>query len=209
MYIKARFKLMRKHNCDFWSANYYRVTQNRFFRYYKHSLGHTARELNKMNSFKFLKSTLQFFNLEGGANRAKSPFNPFLNEVYKKGVINRSPFQFYIKGYFYQKRKSRLKINGKINYHRIFGYRSLRYVTHVYKRAYFRKREFKGDLLLGIKRKRKIFTYKRLKFNVLRRFYFQQLSLYYNNFNLKKLRRFGKLSRKSKFGGVNYFFMIQ
>ena len=38
MYLKGRFKLIRKYDCDFWNLMYYKRKKNKFFNYFKHSL---------------------------------------------------------------------------------------------------------------------------------------------------------------------------
>ena len=52
--------------------------------------------------------------------------------------------------------------------------------------------------------------YKPLRLNVFQRKqnFFRQITLFYNGFDNIKLRRFGKLGRKGKFGGINFFFFL-
>jgi len=38
--------------------------------------------------------------------------------------------------------------------------------------------------------------------------FFKQVTLFYNNFDNTKLKRFGRLGRKGQFGGINYFFLL-
>merc|ERR1712054_321295 len=38
--------------------------------------------------------------------------------------------------------------------------------------------------------------------------FYQRIMLFYNNFDQKKLKRFGKLGRKGQAGGINFFFYL-
>ena len=208
MYIKGRFKLIRKHDCDFWNISYYRAAQNRFFRYFKHSMEYRSKKANKRNRFRFQELTLRLFDLVSKLKRSKGYLSPFLSAVDPKPVKYRKYRIYSKRGYFYNKRKEIYRIKGRLNVYKLFQFRGLKYLTWVYTRRYFRRVKRGGDLLLGLKRRLKRYRPRKLRFVEIRRFYFQQLSLYYNNFDLKKLRRFGKLSRKGRFGGVNYFFFL-
>ena len=54
MYIKGRLKLIRKHDCDFWNLTYYRISQNRFFAYFKFSLIYRLKQLTKKKEIRLL-----------------------------------------------------------------------------------------------------------------------------------------------------------
>merc|ERR1712053_21499 len=41
-----------------------------------------------------------------------------------------------------------------------------------------------------------------------KKMFFKQVTLFYNNFDNTKLKRFGRLGRKGQFGGINYFFLL-
>ena len=60
MFIKGRFKLIRKHDCDFWNLTYYRLAQNRFFHYFKFSLIHKIKQLTRKKQITFRPK--QFLN---------------------------------------------------------------------------------------------------------------------------------------------------
>lgn len=186
LYIKARFKLIRKHDCDFWNVTYYRVAQNRFFWYYKHSLIYRMKSMGHRREFKLMsRRTLKIASLQGHY-KERSYYNPFLNK----------------------KDRTFLNVKRNINFYKLFLRRGLRFVTYIYRRCFYYKAAYANDLLLGVKSAFRI--YRPIKHNpfVAKKMFFQRLSLYFNNFNLKRLRRFGRLGRKGQFGGVNFFLLL-
>ena len=90
----------------------------------------------------------------------------------------------------------------------MFKRRGLRFCTYIFKRCFYYKEAYSNDLLLGVKSSYRI--YKPLRLNVFQRKqnFFRQITLFYNGFDNTKLRRFGKLGRKGKFGGINFFFFF-
>ena len=86
--------------------------------------------------------------------------------------------------------------------------RSLRFATYLYRRCYYRRHAFANDLLLGVKSSFRIYKPFRRSFYSKRKLFFQQITLFYNQFDTVKLKRFGKLGRKGQFGGVNYFLFL-
>lgn len=186
MFIKGRFKLMRKHDCDFWNLTYYRAAENRFFKYFKISLINKVKKLTRESKFTFRpRKTLKISPLHG-CKRSMRFYNPFLNSFDSKF----------------------LNIRKNINFYKIFLRRRLRYVTYIFKKGFYFRHAFSKDILLGVKTPFRI--YKPLKENKLRRMelYLKQITLFYNNFDNIKLKRFGRLGRKGQFGGINYFFLL-
>jgi hypothetical protein len=186
MFIKGRFKFMRKHDCDFWNLTYYRVAENKFFKYYKFSLINKVKNFTRESKITFRpRKNVKISSLHG-CRRVMRYFNPFLNAF---------------DGNFLNLRKN-------INFFKIFLKRRLRYVTYIFKKGFYLKHAFYKDILLGVKTPYMI--YKPLRENKLRRIkrYLKQITLFYNNFDNIKLKRFGRLGRKGQFGGINYFFLL-
>jgi ribosomal protein S4 len=102
-------------------------------------------------------------------------------------------------------RKSRKK---NLNFYHLFLRRSLRFATYIYKRCYYRQHAYANDLLLGVKSAFRIYKPLRRSNYQKRELFFQQITLFYNQFDTTKLKRFGKLGRKGQFGGVNYFLFL-
>lgn len=185
MFIKGRFKLMRKHDCDFWNLTYYRVAENRFFNYFKISLINKVKILTRESQLTFSKKkTIKMSSLQG-CKRGLRYYNPFLNAFDGKIISIKN-----------------------LNFYKIFLRRRLRFVTYIFKKGFYFRHAFSKDILLGVKTPFKI--YKPLRENNLRsiKLYFKQITLFYNNFDLIKLKRFGILGRKGQFGGINYFFLL-
>ena len=53
MHIKGRYKLIRKHDCDFWNLTYFKPKKNRFFSYFKFSLISKLKWAMSKNFMKF------------------------------------------------------------------------------------------------------------------------------------------------------------
>lgn len=53
MFLKARYKILRKYDTDIWNFLYYRQRKNKFFTYFKLSLIHKLQLYYRNNSFKF------------------------------------------------------------------------------------------------------------------------------------------------------------
>ncbi len=186
MYIKGRLKLIRKHDCDFWNLTYYRISQNRFFAYFKFSLIYRLKQLTKKKEIRLLpRRTVKISSLQG-YSKSKRYFNPFLN-IGDSSLIN---------------------VKKKINFYKLFLKRGLRFVTYIYRRCFYYRHAFVNDLLLGIKSSYRIYKPVRRSFFQKKLFFFKQITLFYNNFDNLKLKRFGKLGRKGQFGGINFFFLL-
>lgn len=186
MLIKGRLKLIRKHDCDFWNLTYYRVAQNRFFHYYKFSLIHKIKQLTRKSELRFFtRKTVKIASIQGHS-KSRGYFNPFLN------IIDRNL----------------LDVHKQINFYKLFLRRGLRFVTYVYKRCLYFRHAFMNDLLLGVKSPYRIYKPFKRTFYQTKIMFFKQLTLFYNNFNNTKLKKFGRLGRKGQFGGINYFFLL-
>lgn len=186
MYIKGRLKLIRKHDCDFWNLTYYRVAQNRFFCYFKFSLIYRLKQLTKKREIRLLpKRTVKIASIQG-YSKSRRYFSPFLNS----GSSNL------------------LNVKKQINFYKLFLRRGLRFVTYIYRRCFYYRHAFSNDLLLGVKSSYRIYKPIRRSLFQKKKFFFKQITLFYNNFDNIKLKRFGKLGRKGQFGGINFFFYL-
>lgn len=137
---------------------------------------------------------------------------------FRLSLINKIQ-KFYKKKIFFIKQKNkRLKIkmfklnNPFINYFKLknirlhkFFKKSKFFVKRVFFK-YVRPKKNKSDILFGIKSAFK--HYKQKITSPFSRFkiYIKQITLFYNNFNKKKLLKFANLIKKSKLGGINFFF---
>jgi len=186
MLIKGKLKVIRKHDCDFWNLTYYRVSQNRFFCYFKFSLIHKIKFLTRKRQLRILPRRLLKLPFLQGYNRNKRYYNPFLNEL--DGNL--------------------LDVKKNINFYKIFLRRGLRFITYIYRKCFYYRHAFSNDLLLGVKSSYRIYKPKRRTFFEKQQLFFKQIILFYNNFDNIKLKRFGRLGRKGQFGGVNYFFYL-
>lgn len=77
------------------------------------------------------------------------------------------------------------------------------------KRVFFkhiRPKRNKGDILFGIKSAFQHYKSKVKSLFYRLKVYIKRITLFYNNFNRKKLLKFAYLTKKSKCGGINYFF---
>jgi len=186
MLIKGRLKLIRKHDCDFWNLTYYRVAQNRFFHYFKFSLIHKIKQLTKKKELRFLPRKTAKMSFLQGYPKSRRYFNPFLNEL-DKNLLN---------------------VRKQLNFYKLFLRRGLRFVTYIYKKCFYYRHAFVNDLLLGVKSSYRIYKpFNRTSFEK-KKMFFKQITLFYNNFDNTKLKRFGRLGRKGQFGGINYFFLL-
>jgi len=215
MYISGRFKLIRKHDCDFWNMSYYRLTENKWFLYFKYSLIHKIKQNNLNKFFKICRKKrrpVQILQLSNIGKRARGFFNPFLNIVDDKFLYHHD------KKYRFRRFKVRRKIQpGKIrkkkvrpnlSYYHLFIRRSLRYVRFLYRRAYYKRDMISQDLLLGVKTPFRLYKPPFHRKFIEKRLFFQRIMLFYNNFDKLKLKRFGKLGRKGQAGGINFFFYL-
>lgn len=191
MQVKMRYKIIRKFDVDFWNLFIYKKKKkNRFFKYYKQML---------INKFQFRVHNLYltcfqrkipgFFKMGflGYGERALATVNPFLGNNdpnYYKLVLGR-----YIVP------------NGLLK--RYFRKNVVRF-----KKLFFARQGFKRDLLLGRRSHFKLYRYIRRKPLVVKKNFFRKITLFYNDFDTTKLRRFGRLGRKGQSGGVNFFLFL-
>lgn len=210
MYISGRFKLIRKHDCDFWNLSYYRLAENKWFSYFKYSLIHRAKEKNKKKRFLFSpRKPLVFAQLSNVGKKSKGFLNPFLNLIDQK-LLKLGTFRRLVrfKRKISQRPLYRNRMQRNFSYFRFFLKRSLRYVSYLYKRAYYKRDAISQDLLLGIKTRFRLYKPHQPKYLIEKKQFFQRLFLFYNNFDKVKLHRFGKLARKGQAGGINFFFSL-
>lgn len=192
MQLKTRYKLIRKYDIDFWNLFIYKKTKkNRFFQYYRQLL---------LNKFQFYANNLYIscfpFNMKslfmignlGYGPRSLAVVNPFLDF--------RGPNYYEVKLTYKQFFPNNI-------FRRYFGANIRRF-----KRLFFEYQGFKHDLLLGRKANFKLYRYVRRKPIVRKKDFFRKITLFYNDFDTTKLRRFGRLGRKGQSGGVNFFLFL-
>lgn len=189
MFIKGRLKLIRKYDCDFWNLTYYKVKKNRFFNYFKHSLISKVKQATRGGLIKFItgsKRQIPLLGTLGFCSNQVAFFSPFFGDEKKKLVTKM----------------------GYKNIKKFFRNRNPKYVNYIYRRCFFRKEQFFYDLLLGIKSNYSLYKpIRRTPFEE-KKIFFRQITLFYNDFDTIKLRRFGRLGRKTQCGGVNYFLFL-
>ena len=127
----------------------------------------------------------------------------FLKVVYKN--------EFYVRSHrnnLVLKEKNRRLLF--LNYYILFGRQSIGKSLYLYRRA-ARVKFFRDDLILGTNNyvnKNKRLILKRRKLFERQKLYLKQLILFYNQMNLKKLRKLGYLASKSQLGTINTFFYL-
>lgn len=186
MLIKGKLKVIRKHDCDFWNLTYYRVSQNRFFSYFKFSMIHKIKILTRKRQLRLISRKVLRLPFLQGYSKGKRYYNPFLNNT-QSNLVN---------------------VKKNINFYKLFLHRGLRYVTYIYRRCFYYRHAYSNDLLLGVKSSFRIYKPKRRTFFEKQQLFFKKIILFYNNFDRIKLKRFGFLGRKGQFGGVNFFFYL-
>jgi len=181
MFLKKKYKLIKKCEMDFWGISYLQPRQNKFFIY-----------LKKLFTYK-LKTDKRF---------SKKVLTFFLKVVYKNEYYVRShPNNLILK----DKNKKLLFLN----YYILFGRQSIGKTMYLYRKA-ARVKFFKDDLIIGINYANTVkrFEPKRRKLFERQKIYLKQLIYFYNQLNLKKLRKLGYLASKSQLGTINTFFYL-
>jgi ribosomal protein S4 len=126
---------------------------------------------------------------------------------------------FYRKKFFYINIKNnRLKMKSFKNYNpfnNFFNLKNLNKFKFFKRNKYFVKRIFfkyikpkknKSDILFGVKSAFQHYKPKIKSLFYRLKIYIKKITLFYNNFNKKKLLKFAHLTKKSKSGGINFFF---
>lgn len=210
MLIKSRFKLIRKFDCDFWHLTYWSLEKNKFFNYVELSLIKKIKNLTRVKQIKFKNrfSKLVVVHLRGKSTAKGRVYNPFLNKITRNFLKIFKKFKRFGRRLINRKNFMR-KYRRSINFFSLFKKMTFGKVSYYYRKGCYKKKAFKkSDILLGTK---KSFTFfkpiKRTEF-LRKKFFFKQITLYYNNFDFIKLKRFGLLGRKGQFGGINYFFLL-
>ena len=186
MFLKNKYKLIKKCEMDFWGISYLRPRQTKFFIY-----------LKKLFTYK-IKTQKRF------SRNFRDISSFFLKVVYKNEFYVRShPNQLVLKD------RERNKKLLKLNYYILFGRQSIGKCMYIYRRA-SRVKFFRDDLIIGINYapKTKQLILKRRKLFERQKLYLKQLILFYNQLNLKKLRKLGYLASKSQLGTINTFFYL-
>lgn len=138
---------------------------------------------------------------------------------FRLSLINKLQL-YYKKNYFYINKNNRLKTNLKIfsKYNPFVNFYNLKNLNHFkfFKRSkffvkriffkYIRPKKNKTDILFGVKSAFEHYKSKTKSIYYRLKVYLKKIILFYNNFNQKKLMKFSNLTKKSKVGGINYFF---
>jgi ribosomal protein S4 len=172
MFIKARNKVLRKYDADFWNFIYNRRRKNKFFMYFRLSLINKIKIYYRKKFF-FIKNIKKKRSL---LKFKKFKDNPFYHFISLKNV---NKYRFFRKSKYFVKR--------------VFF-------------KYVRPKRNKGDILFGIKSAFQHYKSKVKSLFYRLKVYIKKITLFYNNFNKKKIIKFSNLTRKSKCGGINYFF---
>lgn len=126
--------------------------------------------------------------------------------------------KFYFIKYIKKRKKNLLKFKifknidpfySFINLKNINKFKFFKRSKHFVKRVFFkyvRPKHNKGDMLFGIKSAFQHYKSKVKSLFYRLKVYIKRITLFYNNFNKKKLLKFAQLTKKSKCGGINYFF---
>jgi hypothetical protein len=184
MFLKNKYKLIKKCEMDFWGISYLRPRQTKFFIY-----------LKKLFTYK-IKTAKRF------TRKFKDIRSFFLKVVYKH--------EFYVRSHrnnLLLKEKNRRLI--LLNYYVLFGRQSIGKSMYLFRRA-SRVKFFRDDLIIGINyaNTNKKLVPKRRKLFERQKLYLKQLILFYNQMNLKKLRKLGYLASKTQLGTINTFFYL-
>ena len=184
MFIKNKYKLIKKCEMDFWGISYLRPRQTKFFIYLKKLFTHK------------IKSEKRF------TRRYPDIRSFFLKVVYKHEFFVRSHRNNLI-----LKEKNRRLL--RLNYYVLFGRQSVGKSLYLYRKS-SRVKFFRDDLIIGINHvsPNKKLLLKRRKLFERQKLYLKQLILFYNQMNLKKLRKLGYLASKSQLGTINTFFYL-
>jgi hypothetical protein len=184
MFLKNKYKLIKKCEMDFWGISYLRPRQTKFFIY-----------LKKLFTYK-IKTAKRF------TRKFKDIRSFFLKVFYKH--------EFYVRSHrnnLLLKEKNRRLI--LLNYYVLFGRQSIGKSMYLFRRA-SRVKFFRDDLIIGINyaNTNKKLVPKRRKLFERQKLYLKQLILFYNQMNLKKLRKLGYLASKTQLGTINTFFYL-
>lgn len=184
MFLKNKYKLIKKCEIDFWGISYLRPRQTKFFIY-----------LKKLFTYK-IKTAKRF------TRKFKDIRSFFLKVVYKH--------EFYVRSH---RNNLLLKENNRrlilLNYYILFGRQSIGKSMYLFRRA-SRVKFFRDDLIIGINyaNSNKKLVPKRRKLFERQKLYLKQLILFYNQMNLKKLKKLGYLASKTQLGTINTFFYL-
>ena len=194
MRITGRLKLVRKYGCDFWCITIFKLPKkNRFFTHFRHSLIWNVKQ-------RIYQKQLFFSNLNAYRHKVKNP------RIASFGLHRKS--QGYVDPFFGDENITYLRVMRRLQYRKFFDYRRHRHILYIFERGFYRRNLSRHDLLLGTKTAFQYFRPKRYRGILKKRFCFRQLTLFYNDFDVIKLRRFGRWARRGKSGGVNFFFFL-
>lgn len=182
MFLKNKYKLIKKCEIDFWGISYLRPRYTKFFIYLKKLFTYKLKKADRFNKRKIPMFFLKFFRK-----------NEFFVRSHKNNlIINDKNKKFLF-----------------LNYYVLFGRQSIGKSLYIYRKA-IRVKFFRDDLIIGINHanSKKKFLPKRRKLFERQKIYLKQLILFYNQLNLKKLRKLGYLASKSQLGTINTFFYL-
>jgi ribosomal protein S4 len=135
---------------------------------------------------------------------------------FRLSLINKLQ-NYYKKKIFFINTNNRLKIiQFKQNpFNNFYSLKNLNHFKFFKRSKFFVKRIFfkyikpkknKSDVLFGIKSAFEHYKEKLKSIYYRLKVYIKRITLFYNNFNQKKLIKFANLTKKSKLGGINFFF---
>lgn len=177
MLLKAKYKILRKYDTDIFNYIYYRRRKNKFFMYFRLSLIERIKKFFFQKFFYFSYSQFNRRKFKFKSVNLINPFNLNLNTLKKKNLNFKKFFKNH-KRFVNKIAFKYLKKSHKKIIEILFGFRS----------AF---RHYKPKVQSGFSRFKS---------------YIKKITLFYNNFNRKKLLKLSKLTKKSKCGGINYFF---
>lgn len=182
MFLKNKYKLIKKCEIDFWGISYLKPRKTKFFIYLKKLFVYKLKKEKR-----FTKNNIRSF---------------FLKVFYKN--------EFFVRSH--KNNLSLKDKNNKVlflNYYILFGRQSLGKSMYLFRKA-SRVKFFRDDLIIGINYASHIkrFSPKRRKLFERQKIYLKQLILFYNKLNFKKLKKLGYLASRSKLGTINTFFYL-
>lgn len=182
MFLKNKYRLIKKCEMDFWGISYLRPSKTKFFIYLKKLFTYKIKDSNRFNRRKISLFFLKSYNK-----------NEFYVRSHRDNLV-------------LKERNKRLLF---LNYYILFGRQSIGKSMYLYRRA-ARVKFFRDDLIIGINFANAVkkFIPKRRKLFERQKIYLKQLILFYNQLNLKKLRKLGYLASKSQLGTINTFFYL-
>lgn len=134
---------------------------------------------------------------------------------FRLSLINKLQIFYKKKIFFINNNRLKFKRFNENPFNNFFNLKNLNTFKFFKRSKFFVKRVFfkyikpkknKSDILFGIKSAFQHYKPKIKSLYYKLKVYLKKIILFYNNFNLKKLLKFSNLTKKSKCGGINFFF---